>query len=178
MNWFKELRKALTPLPREEREFNERCNKLTPRAYRALRFAQHEPARLRHDSVGSEHILLGLIRLGSGVAANVLEKANCDLKAVRSFIEKQIGQGTEQKAAESIALNQDAKRIIEVASQEARAMDHRYIGTEHLLLGVLREGDGVVGNVLKGLGVNLETTRDQILKELEPCFKDEADTPQ
>jgi ATP-dependent Clp protease ATP-binding subunit ClpC len=178
MNWFKELRKALTPPTPEEREAAERFNRLTPRACQALRLARDEAVRLGNSYVGTEHMLLGLIGLGQGVAANVLEKANCDLKAVRSFIEKQIGQGTEQKAAESITLNPGAKKIIEVASLEARAMDHRYIGTEHLLLGVLREGDDVVGNVLKGLGVNLETTRDQILKELEPCFKDEADTPQ
>ena len=180
MNWFKELRKALSPpppLPREEREFAERCNSLTPRACQALRFARDEAVRLGHDSVGTEHILLGLIRLGRGVAANVLEKMNCDLEAVRSYIEKQVGQGAEKPAAENITLNPHAKKIIEVASQEARALDHRYIGTEHLLLALLREGDSVAGNVLKGLGLNLETTRDQILKELEPYFKDESDTP-
>ena len=172
MNWFKELRKALTPptLTTEEREFAERCNRLTPRACQALRFARDEAIRLGHDSVGTEHILLGLIRLGHGVAANVLEKMNCDLEAVRSYIEKQIRQGAETKAAENITLGPAANKIIEIASQEARALDHTYIGTEHLLLGLLREADGVAGQVLKGLGVNLEATREQILRELDPNY--------
>ena len=173
MNWFKELRKALSPPPPpplEEREFAERCNNLTPRAGQVLQFARDEAARLGHDSMGSEHILLGLIRLGTGVAGNVLARVNCDLEAVRSYIEKQVGQGAGTNAAENITLNPHAKKIIEVASQEARALDHTYIGTEHLLLGLLREGDGVAGNVLKGLGVKLETTRDEILTELDPNY--------
>ena len=178
MNWFKELRKALTPPTPEERDFAERCNRLTPRACQALRFARDEAVRLGHDSVGTEHILLGLIRLGHGVATNVLAKMNCDLEAVRAYIEKQVGRSAEKKPAENITLGPFAKTVIEIACQEAKALDHKYIGTEHILLGLLRDGDGVAGDVLKGLGVNLEATRDQILRELEPYFKDESDTPQ
>lgn len=176
MNWFSELRKALTPPTREEREFIERCSRLTPRACEALRLARDEAVRLRHDFVGTEHMLLGLIRLGTGVAANVLAKMNCDLEAVRSEIEKQVGQGAERRVAENITLTPRAKRVIEIASQEAKGLNHNFIGTEHLLLGLLREDDGVAGRVLKGLGVNVEASRRQILKELDPNFT-EGDSP-
>ena len=178
MNWFKELRKALTPPPPEEREFARCCNKLTPRACEALRLGRDEAVRMKHDSVGPEHILLGLMILGRGVAANLLERMNCDLEAVRSCIEKQVGQGVEQRTAESITLTPEAKKIVEVASHEASALNHTYIGTEHILLGLLRECEGVAGQVLKGLGVNVEDTRQQILRELEPFFKDETGTSQ
>jgi ATP-dependent Clp protease ATP-binding subunit ClpC len=178
MNWLKEVRKALTPPQPEEREFAKRCNNLTPRACPVLRLARDEAGRLGHHSVGTEHVLIGLMGLGQGVAVNVLARMNCDLEAARSYIEKQVGRGPGTEAAKDITLSPHVKKIIEVASQEARALDHRYIGTEHLLLGLLREGDGVAGNVLKGLGVNLEATRDQILKELEPYFKNESDIPQ
>jgi ATP-dependent Clp protease ATP-binding subunit ClpC len=169
MNWFSELRKALTSSTREEREFIERCSRLTPRACEVLRLARDEAVRLRHDFVGTEHMLLGLIRLGTGVAANVLAKMSCDLEAVRSEIEKQVGQGAERKVAENITLTPRAKRVIEIAGQEAKGLNHNFIGTEHLLLGLL-EGDGVAGRVLNALGVNVEAARQQILKELDPNF--------
>jgi ATP-dependent Clp protease ATP-binding subunit ClpC len=170
MNWFKEFWKRLkTPFAREI--------PFTPRATQALALARKEAERLRHDFAGPEHVLLGLIRLGQGVAVNMLTGLRVDLEVVRSQIEAGAPTGTREEAAGPIDFAPKVKRVLELADEERKALKHTYLGTEHLLLGLLRDGDDVAGNVFKGLGVNLETTRDQILKELEPYFKDDTEHP-
>jgi ATP-dependent Clp protease ATP-binding subunit ClpC len=168
MNWFKELWKALTPRPTEERGINQYWDNATPRAKEAVMLAREEAARLHHDFVGTEHVLLGLIRLRRGVAVNVLLRIGFDLERIRAAVEKEVPAGTEQKASDRIVLTPRMEQVLRIAAAEAKALDHKYIGTEHLFLGLLREEEGVAGRVLRTLGVDVEATRQEILKELAP----------
>ncbi|MBI3953531.1 MAG: AAA family ATPase, partial [Chloroflexi bacterium] len=142
-----------------------RFDKFTERARRVLTLAQEEAQRFNHNYIGTEHILLGLVREGDGVAAKVLASLGVDLSKVRSAIEFIIGKGEKQVSGE-VGLTPRAKRVIELAVDEARRLNHHYIGTEHLLLGLLREGEGVAAGVMESLGVNLEKVRSEISRIL------------
>ena len=142
-----------------------RFDKFTERARRVLTLAQEEAQRFNHNYIGTEHILLGLVREGDGVAAKVLASLGVDLNKVRSAIEFIIGKGEKQVSGE-VGLTPRAKRVIELAVDEARRLNHHYIGTEHLLLGLLREGEGVAAGVMESLGVNLEKVRSEISRIL------------
>ena len=137
----------------------------TERARRVVLHAQKEATRLRHYVVGTEHLLLGLIKEGQGVAAKALESLDVDLGKVRMEVEKIIGVG-EQIVLGEVPFTPRAKRVIELALDEARQLGHNYVGTEHLLLGLIREGEGVAAQVLKNLGVDLESARKQVFKLL------------
>ncbi|MBI2934091.1 MAG: ATP-dependent Clp protease ATP-binding subunit [Chloroflexi bacterium] len=137
-----------------------RFEKFSERARRVLTLAQEEAQRFNHHYIGTEHILLGLVREGDGVAAKVLANLGVDLGKVRAAVEFIIGRG-EKGATSEIGLTPRAKRVIELAVDEARRLNHSYIGTEHLLLGLLREGEGVAAGVLESLGVNLEKVRTE-----------------
>ncbi len=141
---------------------------LTPKALQALAFARQEAHRFNHNFIGTEHILLALIRLGQGVAVNVLQKQGLDLDTVRMEVEKQVGTGPDQKMVANIPYTPRVKKVFALAAEEAESLQHQYVGTEHLLLGLLREGDGVAARVLTSLGLGLEQTRQEILKELGP----------
>ena len=143
---------------------------LTPRAQSALLQARKEAHRLNHNFAGTEHLLLGLIRLGQGVAVNVLQKLGLDLETVRKEVETQVGIGPDQKFLYDIPYTPRVKKILALAAREARSLNHTYVGTEHLLLGLLREGDGVAARVLASLNVDAEKARLEILKELDPNF--------
>jgi len=143
---------------------------LTPRAQQALAFARTEADRLNHNFVGTEHLLLGLIKLGQGVAVNILQKMSLDLEMVRMEVEKQVGTGPDQTMIGNIPYTPRVKKVLALASKEAKALNHTYVGTEHILLALLREGDGVAARVLTGLGVEHDLTRNEILKELDPNF--------
>ncbi|MBN1673714.1 MAG: ATP-dependent Clp protease ATP-binding subunit [Kiritimatiellae bacterium] len=143
----------------------------TPRAQQVIQLARKEADRFNHPYVGTEHILLGLIALGQGVAVSVLEKMGIDLDSVRMEVEKAVGQGPETKTVGNVPLTPRAKKVLMLASSEARALNHTYVGTEHVLLGLLREGEGVAANVLRNLSVDLDTTRNEILKMLDPSFE-------
>ncbi|MBI2917188.1 MAG: ATP-dependent Clp protease ATP-binding subunit [Chloroflexi bacterium] len=134
-------------------------DKFTERARRVLALAQEEAQRFNHNYIGTEHILLGLVRESDGVAARVLTNLGVDLGKVRSAVEFIIGRGERSTAPGEIGLTPRAKRVIELALDEARRLGHSYIGTEHLLLGLMREGEGVAAGVLESLGVNLEKVR-------------------
>jgi ATP-dependent Clp protease ATP-binding subunit ClpC len=125
--------------------------------------------------VGTEHLLLGLIKLGQGVAINVLAKMGLDLETVRMEVEKQVGSGPETKMVGNIPYTPRVKKVLALAGKEAKALGHSYVGTEHVLLGLLREGDGVAAKVLKNLDVDIERTRNEILRELNPNFTPEDD---
>ena len=142
----------------------------TPRAQQVLALARKEADRFNHNFVGTEHLLLGLIKLGQGVAVNVLQKMGLDLETVRMEVEKQVGTGPDQKMIGNIPYTPRVKKVLALAGKEARALNHTYVGTEHILLGLLREGDGVAARVLKNLDVDIEQTRAEILKELDPNF--------
>jgi ATP-dependent Clp protease ATP-binding subunit ClpC len=145
-------------------------NNFTPRAQQVLALARKEADRFNHNYVGTEHLLLGLIKLGQGVAVNVLQKMGLDLETVRMEVEKQVGSGPDQKMVGNIPYTPRVKKVLALAGKEAKALNHSYVGTEHILLGLLREGEGVAARVLKNLEVDIERTRNEILKELDPNF--------
>ena len=135
-----------------------RFEKFSERARRVLSLAQEEAQRFNHNYIGTEHILLGLVRETDGVAAKVLSNLGVELSKVRSAVEFIIGRGEKSTAGE-IGLTSRAKKVIELAVDEARRLNHNYIGTEHLLIGLMREGEGVAAGVLESLGVNLDKVR-------------------
>src|SRR5476651_2362145 len=145
-------------------------NNFTPRAQQVLALARKEADRFNHNYVGTEHLLLGLIKLGQGVAVNVLQKMGLDLETVRMEVEKQVGSGPETKMVGNIPYTPRVKKVLALAGKEAKALNHSYVGTEHILLGLLREGEGVAARVLKSLEVDIERTRNEVLKELDPNF--------
>src|SRR5215468_5586880 len=156
-------------------------NNFTPRAQQVLALARKEADRFNHNYVGTEHLLLGLIKLGQGVAVNVLQKMGLDLETVRMEVEKQVGSGPETKLVGNVPYTPRVKKVLALAGKEAKALNHSYVGTEHILLGLLREGEGVAARVLKSLEVDIERTRNEILKELDPNFtppESEAEPPQ
>ena len=155
----------------------EATNNFTPRAQQVLALARKEADRFNHNFVGTEHLLLGLIKLGQGVAVNVLQKLGLDLETVRMEVEKQVGTGPDQKMIGSIPYTPRVKKVLALAGKEAKALNHTYVGTEHILLGLLREGDGVAARVLKNLDVDIEQTRQEILKELDPNFAAPEEAP-
>jgi ATP-dependent Clp protease ATP-binding subunit ClpC len=138
-----------------------RFEKFSERARRVLTLAQEEAQRFNHNYIGTEHILLGLVREEDGVAAKVLSSLGVELSKVRAAVEFIIGRGGKPTSGE-IGLTPRAKRVIELAVDEARRLNHNYIGTEHLLLGLLREGEGVAAGVLESLGLNLERVRGEV----------------
>jgi len=138
-----------------------RFDKFTERARKVLALAQEEAHRFNHNYIGTEHILLGLIREGSGVGAKTLVNLGADLGKVRAAVEFIIGRG-ERKSRGEVGLTPRAKKVIELAVDEARQLNHNYIGTEHLLLGLLREGEGVAAGVLESFGITLERARREI----------------
>jgi len=140
----------------------------TPHVQQVLALSRKEAERFKHNLVGTEHVLLGLIKLGQGVAVNVLHRLGLDLETLRTEVERQVGVGPEQKMVFGIPYTPRVKKVLAMAAKEAKALNHTYVGTEHLLLGLLREGDGVAARVLKSLNVDFEQTRQEILKELDP----------
>ena len=150
-------------------------NNFTPRAQQVLALARKEADRFNHNYVGTEHLLLGLIKLGQGVAVNVLQKMGLDLETVRMEVEKQVGSGPETKMAGNIPYTPRVKKVLALAGKEAKSLQHSYVGTEHILLGLLREGEGVAARVLKNLEIDIERTRNEILKELDPNFAPSED---
>ena len=156
-------------------------NNFTPRAQQVLALARKEADRFNHNYVGTEHLLLGLIKLGQGVAVNVLQKMGLDLETVRMEVEKHVGSHPETKMVGNIPYTPRVKKVLALAGKEAKALNHSYVGTEHILLGLLREGEGVAARVLKSLEVDIERTRNEILKELDPNFtppESDAEPPQ
>src|SRR6478609_6254814 len=147
---------------------DEAMNNFTPRAQQVLALARKEADRFNHNFVGTEHLLLGLIKLGQGVAVNVLQKLGLDLETVRMEVEKQVGTGPDQKMIGNIPYTPRVKKVLALAAKEAKALNHTHVGTEHILLGLLREGDGVAARVLADLGINVEETRIAVLHELNP----------
>ncbi len=136
--------------------------RFTDRARKVMALANQEAQRFSHEYIGTEHILLGLVKEGSGVGANVLKNLEVDLRKVRLEVEKLVKSGTEMVTME-LPQTPRAKKVIEYAIHEARDLNHGYVGTSHLLLGILREQDGVAAQVLMNLGIKLEEVRDRVL---------------
>jgi len=141
-------------------------NRFTERARKVIILAKEEARRFNHDYIGTEHILLGLVREGEGVAASVLQKTGVSLEKIRLEIEKLVQPGPTTQIIGDIPFTPRAKKALELAAEEARALGHNYIGTEHLLLGLIREGEGMASQVLLNLGLDLNTVRNEVMELL------------
>jgi ATP-dependent Clp protease ATP-binding subunit ClpC len=156
---------------------DESLNNFTPRAQQVLALARKEADRLNHNFLGTEHLLLGLIKLGQGVAVNVLQRLGLDMETVRLKVEEKVGTGPDQKVIGNIPYTPRVKKVLSLAAKEAKQLNHTYVGTEHILLGLLREGDGVAAKVLKELDVDIEQARQEVLKELDPNYNAQEEQP-
>ena len=150
-------------------------NNFTPRAQQVLAHARREADRFNHHYIGTEHLLLGLLKLGKGVAVTILENLGVELTAVRRQVEEQIGRGTEPQAEGNIPYTPRVRKVLAMANREAQELNHTYVGTEHLLLGLIRDGDGVAGQILRHFGVDLEQARRELLDVLTPKYQMDAD---
>jgi hypothetical protein len=139
--------------------------RFTDRAIKVMQLANEEAIRFGHEYIGTEHILLGLVKEGSGVAANALKYLNCDLVKIRAEVAKIVQPGNEDRM-DKLPLTPRAKKVVEYAIEEARKLNHNYVGTEHLLLGLLREEEGVAVQVLMNLGLKLHDARNEVLQIL------------
>ena len=169
MSWFEWAEKHLAKWKLQATAPNEFANRFTPRAQQAFALARREAERLKHNYVGTEHVLLGIIKLGQGVAVNVLQKIGLDLEAIRSEVEKLAPSSTAEKLY-GTPYTPRTKKVLALAQKHAKSLNHAYVGTEHILLGLLAEGDGVAGRVLKKFNLNLEHLRKEILIEINPNF--------
>ena len=140
--------------------------RFTDRARKVMQLANQEAQRFNHEYIGTEHILLGLVKEGSGVAANVLRNLDIDLRKIRLEVEKLVQSGPEMVTIGKLPHTPRAKKVIEYSMEEARNLNHNYVGTEHILLGLLREQDGVAAQVLMNLGMKLEDVREEVLSLL------------
>ena len=152
--------------------------RLTDRARKVMALANQEAQRFNHEYIGTEHILLGRVKEGSGVGANVLKNLGVDLRKVRLEVEKLVKSGPEMVTMGKLPQTPRAKKVIEYAIEEARNLNHNYVGTEHLLLGLLREQDGVAAQVLLNLGLKLEEVREEVLNLLGAGGDSEQENPQ
>ncbi|MHC5058784.1 MAG: ATP-dependent Clp protease ATP-binding subunit, partial [Planctomycetota bacterium] len=155
-------------------------DRFTDRARKVMGYARQEAERFNHDYIGTEHILLGLVKEGSGVAANVLENLDVDLEKVRTEVEKRVKHGPDTHTMGQLPFNQEAKRSLDYALEEARSLSHKYVGTEHILLGLLREEEGRAAEVLTALGLKLEAVRREVMEllgaETESQAQEQKDT--
>ncbi|HEY1068038.1 MAG TPA: Clp protease N-terminal domain-containing protein, partial [Pirellulales bacterium] len=140
--------------------------RFTDRARKVMQLANQEAQRFNHEYIGTEHVLLGLIKEGSGVAATVLKNLDIDLRKIRLEVEKIVQSGPDMVTMGKLPQTPRAKKVIEYAMEEARNLNHNYVGTEHLLLGLIREQEGVAAQVLMNLGVKLEEVREEVLNLL------------
>ncbi|HEY4760402.1 MAG TPA: Clp protease N-terminal domain-containing protein, partial [Thermoguttaceae bacterium] len=140
--------------------------RFTDRARKVMQLANQEAQRFNHEYIGTEHILLGLIKEGSGVAANVLKNLDVDLRKIRLEVEKLVQSGPDMVTMGKLPQTPRAKKVIEYSMEEARNLGHNYVGTEHILLGLLREQEGVAAQVLMNLGLKLEEVREEVLNLL------------
>ncbi len=160
-------------------------DKFTERVRKVIFLAREEAARLQHSSIGTEHLLLGLLREGEGIAATVLSNLGLDLDAIRHAVENMVAQAGGTLTIGEIPFTSNAKRVLELSVDEARQLGHNYVGTEHLLLGLIREGEGVAAKVLMDMGVDRKKVRDETLKLLgghpqqssQQEGEEKADTP-
>ena len=169
MNWLKSFKSATGARTATGiQPYFELENNFSPRAQQVLALARREALRYHHQFVGTEHLLLGLIKLDQGVAVSVLRQIGVDLAKVRLEVEKLVPVGPDEKLLGNIPYTPRVKNALTLAVKEAKALHHTYVGTEHILLGLLREGDGIASRVLQTLGVDAEQIRLKIMHELDP----------
>ncbi|MFQ5505802.1 MAG: Clp protease N-terminal domain-containing protein, partial [Planctomycetota bacterium] len=141
-------------------------DRFTDRAKKVMSLARQEAQKFNHEYIGTEHILLGLVQEGNGVAANVLQKMGVDLEKIRQEVEKIVKSGPSMATMSNLPFTPRAKKVLELAMEEASQLGHNYIGTEHLLLGLIKENEGIAAQVLLNLRVKLEDVRNQVLEFL------------
>ncbi len=166
-SFFAEMAAALADRKQAEAEFS---RNYTPQAREVFTLAQGEATRLNHNFIGTEHVLLGLVKLGRGVAVNVLSRQGVHLEKIRTAVEEYVGRGPDVKILHPIPFTPRVKTVLVTAQKEARSLCHTYVGTEHILIGLLCENDGVARRVLERFGLSVSQTRREILKELDPNF--------
>ena len=140
--------------------------RFTDRARKVMQLSNHEAQRFNHEYIGTEHMLLGLLKEGSGVAAKALQNLEIDLRKIRLEVERLVKSGPDMVTMGKLPQTPRAKKVIDFAMEEARGLSHSYVGTEHILLGLLREGEGVAAQVLMNLGLKLEDVRAEVLNLL------------
>src|SRR5438094_3231375 len=153
-------------------------DRFNDRAKRVLALAQDEAIRFNHNYIGTEHLLLGLVREGEGVAARALDSLGVELSKVRTAVEFTIGRSDSTTSPSEITLSPRTKKVIELAIDEARKLGHSHVGTEHLLLGLVREGEGIASGVLESMGISLEALRRKVLETLGTSGQPRGDQPQ
>src|SRR6476660_6176972 len=151
--------------------------RFTDRARKVMQLANQEAQRFNHEYIGTEHILLGLVKEGTGVAANVLKNLDIDLRKIRLEVEKIVQAGPDMVTMGKLPQTPRAKKVIEYSIEEARNLNHNYVGTEHLLLGLLREQEGVAAQVLMNLGLKLEDVREEVLNLLGHNMPESSEGP-
>jgi ATP-dependent Clp protease ATP-binding subunit ClpC len=168
MNWFEWAGEHL-------KKWKTASTTFTPQAQYVFRFAREEAERRNHNFVGTEHLLLGLITLKPCVAGSILQKQGLNLEAIRLEVETLSPSSPPQKIFGNIPYTPRVKKVLALAQREAKSLNHTYVGTEHILLGLLVEGDGLAARVLKKFSVNIEQMRKEILNELTPKFSSDGD---
>lgn len=161
VNWWKELWKKQADAPKPA------VPNFSPRSKRVLLLARKEAERLNHNFVGTEHLLLGLLSFSQATAVKVLTRCGISVDTIRVEVMKHGGAGPEGKTIGNVAYTPRVKKVLALAVKESRALNHTRVGTEHLLLGFLREGDSLGARILRNLGLGLEKAREEILKELD-----------
>ena len=174
-SFFEKMAAALAERKQAGAEFG---RNYTPRACQVFELAQEEARRLNHNSIGTEHVLLGLVRFGQGVAVNVLRRERVDLKKIRLEVERHVGQGHEDTGPPPFPLTPGTRKVLETAQMEARSLAHTYVGTEHILLGLLGDDNGVAARVLRSFGLDASRIRQEVLKELDPNFLAGGELPE
>ena len=150
-------------------------DRFTDRAKKVMNLARQEAQRFNHEYLGTEHVLLGLVQEGSGVAANVLKNMGVDLDKIRMEVEKIVKTGPTMVTMGQLPFTPRAKKVLELSMEEASSLNHNYIGTEHLLLGLIKENEGIAAQVLLNLGVKLEDVREEVLDFLGADSPDDDD---
>jgi ATP-dependent Clp protease ATP-binding subunit ClpC len=169
MNWFESAKELLAKWKAGGLASNGRWGRFTPRAQQSVRLAAEEARKLNHNFIGTEHVLLGLIKLNQGVAFNVLKQFGVDFEKAHTEVEKLVGAGSESLKNFSIPFTPRTRRVLDLAEKEAAQLKHTYVGPEHILLALLQE-DGVAQKVFKNFGVDIKKLKKEILNELTPNF--------
>jgi len=170
MDWFDWAKEHLAKWKQHQKATDEYWDRFTPRAQVVLAMAHKEAKQMNHDCVGTAHLLLGLLCLKDGVAVNVLKNLGLNLEVTRAEVGKQLGVDATKRVLEYVPLTPRSKKVLGIATKEAKALGHTYIGTEHLLLGLLAEKEGPAWQVFKTANIDSEKTRREILEEITPII--------
>ncbi len=177
MNWFKSFWKKLASPASAPKSAEPVKHNFTPQAAKMLVLAQKESDRLNHNFIGTEHVLLGLLRLDQGIAVAMLKDQGLDLDTARQEVERELGLGPDQKPLSKPPYTPRLKKVLALSMREANALNHPRVGPEHILLGMLREGDGVAARIMRKQNIDFQTARNEIMKDFGQTTSAAADVP-